>query len=130
MFKETVLSLRLYFVAIAALLLWYEWDLLTGAGMLTDPPVPVAWGLPDVYTIIVALGELYIGLMLPSYLSQMKAKYIYWWLWLTFGIGVLLSLNGVVREPWLAIQMFIGGLVTWYIFRNIRRLAVSGPVTA
>ena len=117
--KETVRSLRAYFVVVAVL---------SGAMNLAALVRPVN-GLSMVISLIglgFALAYLYLGVRLKRLLvsspEQVTGVLIAGavFLVLLFGLGMLFGLQGG-----LVAQVILGLLIAWYLFVNVKRLAVE-----
>ena len=117
--KETVRSLRTYFVIVAVL---------SGAMNLAALIRPTS-GLGMVISVIglgFALAYLYLGVKLKQLLvsspQQITGVLIAGavFLVLLLALGMLFGLQGA-----LVAQVIMGLLITWYLFVNVKRLAVD-----
>lgn len=129
--RETAKSLRWYF-GIVGLLYFYGTgfmfvllgglgfpDLLTGA--LFGSPLNT---LNTLLNFVWALGYLYFAFALSKYINPEKVKYVKIFLLVPFVEMILWSIWGFLTTGIPNLYLIGSGLVTWYLYANVHRLAV------
>jgi hypothetical protein len=122
--KETVKSLRAYFVAVGLLGGYFAVTSLAGSPGVVEMVFSVA-------SLLIALGFLYVGAALPSVLAKAPER-IYALVGINAGIAVLRGLLVAVvafSAPTFPVYAFVVQSVVlaicWYLFVNVKRLSAA-----
>jgi len=113
--RETVGSLRAYFIIVATL---------SGAINL----LALVSGLPTVRSVGnlgFAVAYLYLGVRLKQLLSTSPGQITGVLIAGAIYLVLLLVLYALIRLPEVLVQPFVGLLVTWYLFRSVKRLVAD-----
>lgn len=128
--RETVRSLRIYFILSGLASLWFGVQSLVSDFQAGISPVMILVISTGVASAVLALGFLYVGLFLEKLLQHSSNRIIVL-LYASTGLAVLSStLNflgggGVTAIVILAVTM----LILWYVLRNVRRLAAEARLS-
>ena len=128
--RETVRSLRIYFILSGLASLWFGVQSLASDFQAGISPVMILLISTGVASAVLALGFLYVGLFLEKLLQHSSNRIIVL-LYASTGLAVLSSaLNflgggGVTAIVILAVTM----LILWYVLRNVRRLAAEARLS-
>lgn len=127
--RETVRSLRIYFILSGLASLWFGVQSLVSDFQAGISPVMILVISTGVASAVLALGFLYVGLFLEKLLQHSSNRIIVL-LYASTGLAVLSStLNflggGVTAIVILAVTL----LILWYLLRNVRRLAAEARLS-
>ena len=128
--RETVRSLRIYFLLSGLVSLWFGFQNLVSDFQAGISPVMILVIATGVASAGLALGFVYVGLFLEK-LLQHSSNWIVVLLYASIGLAVLSSTlsflggGGVTAIVVLAITL----LILWYLLRNVRRLAAEAHLT-
>jgi hypothetical protein len=128
--RETVRSLRIYFLLSGLVSLWFGFQNLVSDFQAGISPVMILVIATGVASAGLALGFLYVGLFLEK-LLQHSSNRIVVLLYASIGLAVLSSTlsflggGGVTAIIVLAVTL----LILWYLLRNVRRLAAEAHLT-
>ena len=129
--KETVRSLRVYFILSGLASLWFGFLGFAADLRSSFSPSTVGAVAIGIVGFGLALAFLYVGCVLPRLLRS-SSHHIVLLLYVSTGWAVLsflLSLlNGVQGGPMVALVASL--LILWYLLRNVRRLAVEAQQPA
>ena len=123
--KETVRSLRAYFILSGLASLWFQFLNVVHLRAAISPVTILATAI-GIVGIGLALAFLYVGGFLPKLLRSSPHRIVIL-LYVGAGWAVLTSLlsllNGVQIET--VVVLGISLLILWYLLRNVRRLAAE-----
>ncbi len=132
--RETVRSLRIYFILSGLASLWFgsvglAADLQVGISLATIPAAAIG-----IVGIGLALAFLYVGISLPGLLRN-SSHGIVMLLYVSAGWAILTSLLGLLNglQGRTIAVLAISLLILWYLLKNVRRLAAESqnmPTTA
>jgi hypothetical protein len=128
--RETVRSLRIYFILSGLVSLWFGFQNLIADFQAGISPVMMLVIATGVASVILALGFLYVGLFLEKLLQHSSNRIIVL-LYASIGLAILSSTlsflggGGVTAIVVLAVTL----LILWYLLRNVRRLAAEAHVS-
>jgi hypothetical protein len=127
--RETVRSLRIYFLLSGLVSLWLGFQNLVSDFQAGISPVMILVIATGVASAGLALGFLYVGLFLEK-LLQHSSNWIVMLLYASIGLALLSSTlsflgGGVTAIVVLAVTL----LILWYLLRNVRRLAAEAHLT-
>lgn len=128
--RETVRSLRIYFILSGLVSLWFGFQNLVSDFQAGMAPVMILVIATGVTSAVLALGFLYVGLFLEK-LLQHSSNRIIMLLYASIGLAVLSSTlsflggGGVTAIVVLAVTL----LILWYLLRNVRRLAAEANLS-
>jgi hypothetical protein len=128
--RETVRSLRIYFILSGLVSLWFGIQNLVSDFQAGISPVMMLLIATGVASVILALGFLYVGLFLDK-LLQHSSNRIVVLLYASIGLAILSSTlsflggGGVSAIVILAVTL----LILWYLLRNVRRLAAEAQLS-
>ena len=130
--RETVRSLRLYFILSGLASLWFGLAGLVANLRTGMSPATILAIIIGIASAALAIGFVYVGLFLGR-LLQSSSSSIVTLLYLSAGLAILTSLlsllsgGGMGAIAILAITL----LILWYLLRNVRRLvAEAQPPTS
>ena len=130
--KESSTSLRLYFgiigmVSLFSIPVWIFYTYALGLGAIVFSSPAVIFG--TTIGALGAMGFIYFAIRLPQFLNAQKVKFLFWFLYANFGMAVLGTIIGFMTSGRLDyIGLGFKALYTWYLYRNVSRLAL--PPTA
>lgn len=128
--RETVRSLRIYFILSGLASLWFGVQSLVSDFQAGISPVMILVISTGVASAVLALGFLYVGLFLEKLLQHSSNRIIVL-LYASIGLAVLSSTfsflggGGVTAIVVLAVTL----LILWYLLRNVRRLAAEARLS-
>jgi hypothetical protein len=128
--RETVRSLRIYFILSGLVSLWFGFQNLVSDFQAGISPVMMLVIATGVASAVLALGFLYVGVFLEK-LLQHSSNRIVMLLYASIGLAILSSTlsflggGGVTAVVVLAVTL----LILWYLLRNVRRLAAEAHVS-
>jgi hypothetical protein len=128
--RETVRSLRIYFILSGLVSLWFGFQNLVSDFQAGMAPVMILVIATGVTSAVLALGFLYVGLFLEK-LLQHSSNRIIMLLYASIGLAILSSTlsflggGGVTAIVVLAVTL----LILWYLLRNVRRLAAEANLS-
>jgi hypothetical protein len=129
--KETVRSLRVYFILSGLASLWFGFLGLAADLRTAISPAAILAILIGAVGVGLALAFLYVGVFLPELLRSSSHQVVMLlyastaWAGLTFLFSIL---NGVHSEA--IVVLAISLLILWYLLRNVRRLAAEASHSA
>lgn len=124
--RETVRSLRIYFMLSGLASLWVGFQSLVSVFRAPVSPATIVAIASAIASATLAVGFIYVGLFLGR-LLQHSSNLIVMLLYLSMGLAILSSLlsflagAGVTAIVVLAVTL----LILWYLLRNVRRLAAE-----
>lgn len=124
--RETVRSLRIYFILSGVASLWFGLQNLMSDLRLGISPAVALATVTGIANVAFSLGLIYVGLLLRR-LLQNSGRSIVILLYLSGCLAILNSFlswlggGGLTAMIILAITL----LILWYLLRNVRRLAVE-----
>ena len=124
--RETVRSLRVYFILSGLASLWFGFLGVAVALRSALSPATIVAAAIGIVGLGLALAFLYVGCVLPKLLRSSSHSVILLlyvstgWAVLSFLLGLL---NGV--QGGAVVALIFSVLILWYLLRNVRRLAAD-----
>jgi hypothetical protein len=129
--KETVRSLRAYFILSGIASLWFGFLGLAVNLQTAISPATILMASIGIVGVGFSLAFLYVGVFLPGLLRSSSHRIVILlyastvWAVLTFLLSLL---NGV--QPGAIVVIVISLLILWYLLRNVRRLSAEAHQSA
>ena len=129
--KETVRSLRAYFILSGIASLWFGFLGLAVNLQTAISPATILMASIGIVGVGFSLAFVYVGVFLPGLLRSSSHRIVILlyastaWAVLTFLLSLL---NGV--QPGAIVVIVISLLILWYLLRNVRRLAAEAHQSA
>lgn len=124
--RETVRSLRLYFILSGLAELWLQSVVLLSILRSTISAATMAAAVFGIVGVSFSLAYLYVGALLPALLRTSSHR-IVMLLYISAGWLVVSSVLGFLSTDrvWVVVGLVLGLLIIWYLLRNVRRLTLE-----
>ena len=124
--RETVRSLRLYFILSGLAELWLQSGVLVGILRSTISAATIAAAVFGIVGVSFSLAYLYVGAFLPALLRTSSHRVVML-LYISAGWLVVSSVLGFLSTDrvWVVVGLVLGLLIIWYLLRNVRRLTLE-----
>jgi hypothetical protein len=125
--RETVRSLRLYFILSGLAELWLQSMVLISNLRSTISAATIAAAVFGIVGLSFSLAFLYVGAFLPALLRTSSDRIVMLlyasagWLVVSSAPVFFLSTDRV----WAVVGLVLGLLIIWYLLRNVRRLTLE-----
>ncbi len=124
--RETVRSLRLYFILSGLAELWLQSVVLVSNLRSTISAATIVAAVFGIIGISFSLAFLYVGAFLPALLRTSSDR-VAMLLYASAGWLVVSSVPGFFSTGpvWVVVGLVLGLLIVWYLLRNVLRLALE-----
>jgi hypothetical protein len=124
--RETVRSLRFYFILSGLAELWLQSVVLVSILRSTISASAIVAAVFGIVGVSFSLAYLYVGAFLPALLRTSSHR-IVMLLYISAGWLVVSSVLGFLstERVWVVVGLVLGLLIIWYLLRNVRRLTLE-----